>query len=130
MFRNNKKRIKELENRLEKLDKSIREMCTLLIETEDKQDKIDRIIRYSIPGKITHIHNVDLSSEGIKRRTTIYKDFREYVIKDLPIDDDEKIFTEEDNPNLLFSIDEREKVKYIIDLNKCTFIKLSLEENK
>lgn len=127
-----KKKIDQLEqdvrflmNRIEKMDDNYDKIKT-------NQDQINRIIKYSVPGKITHIHNVDLdlSNECIKRKTTIYKDFREYVIRDLPIDDDEEIFMEKDNPNLLFSIDNREKVKYIIDLNKCTFIKLPLKENK
>lgn len=131
MFGRNKKKIEELENKLEKLDGSMREMDVLLVETKEKQDRLDRIIKYSIPGKITHVHNIDVSTtKGIRRRTTIYKDFREYVIDDLEIYDDKEIFVEEDNPNLLFSIDEREKSKYIIDLNKCTFIKLLLEEKK
>lgn len=125
-----KKKIDQLEqdvrflmNRIEKMDDNYDKIKT-------NQDQINRIIKYSVPGKITHVQNVDLSNEGIKRRTAIYKDFREYVIRDLPIDDDEEIFMEKDNSNLLFSIDNREKVKYIIDLNKCTFIKLPLKENK
>lgn len=131
MFGRNKKKIEELENKLNNLDNRVKEMDVLLSKTKEKQDKLDRIITYSIPGKITHVHNVDVSTDkGIKRRTTIYKDFREYVIEDLVIYDDKDIFEEKENPNLLFSIDEREKSKYIIDLNKCTFIELPLEENK
>ncbi len=127
-----KKRIKLLEEQTNKLNDRVNNLEVLIANTVDNQDQINRIIKYSVPGKITHIHNVDLdlSNECIKRKTTIYKDFREYVIRDLPIDDDEEIFMEKDNPNLLFSIDNSEKVKYIIDLNKCTFIKLPLKENK
>ena len=127
-----KKRIKLLEEQTNKLNDRVNNLEVLIANTVDNQDQINRIIKYSVPGKITHIHNVDLDlpNECIKRKTTIYKDFREYVIRDLPIDDDEEIFMEKDNPNLLFSIDNSEKVKYIIDLNKCTFIKLPLKENK
>ena len=125
-----KKRIKTLEEQTNKLNDRVNNLEVLIANTVDNQDQLDRIIKYSIPGKITHIHNVDLSNEGIKRRTTIYKDFKEYIIRDLPIDDDEEIFMEKDSPNLLFSIDNRENVKYIIDLNKCSFIKLPLKENK
>lgn len=125
-----KKKVELLEKQISKLNDRINDLEVLIAHTVDNQEQIGRIIKYSVPGKITHIHNVDLSNEGIKRRTTIYKDFREYVIRDLPINDDEEIYMEKDNPNLLFSIDKRENVKYIIDLNKCTFIKLPLEENK
>ena len=127
-----KKRIELLEEQMNKLNDRVNNLEVLIANTVENQDQINRIIKYSVPGKITHIHNVDLdlSNECIKRKTTIYKDFREYVIRDLSIDDDEEIFMEKDNPNLLFSIDNSEKVKYIIDLNKCTFIKLPLKENK
>ena len=125
-----KKRIKTLEEQINKLNDRVNNLEVLIANTVDNQDQINRIIKYSVPGKITHIHNVDLSNKGVRRRVTIYKDFREYVISDLPINDNEEIFMEKDNPNLLYSIDEREKVKYIIDLNKCTFIKLPLKENK
>ena len=89
-----KKKIDQLEQDVRFLMNRIEKMDDNYDKIKINQDQINRIVKYSVPGKITHIQNVDLSNEGIKRRTTIYKDFREYIIRDLPIDDDEEIFME------------------------------------
>ena len=68
-----KKRIELLEEQMNKLNDRVNNLEVLIANTVENQDQINRIIKYSVPGKITHIHNVDLdlSNECIKRKTTI-----------------------------------------------------------
>ena len=126
-----KKKIKTLEDNIKYLYERMEEMNKVKKGIEKRQEQLERIIKYFIPGKVT-CHRDDYTDKNnhIQRDTYIYKDFREYKFEGLALEDNSEFTVDDINHNLLVTIDELDKAKYIIDLNKCSFIKLPLKENK
>lgn len=71
-----------------------------------------------------------IKNNHIIRYTYIYKDFREYKIDGLALDNNSKFKIDSKDSDLIRTIDKCDRSEYVIDLSRCTFIELPLEENK
>lgn len=122
--------VKELESKILRMEDSYENLQRLLRKTEDDKNKLWRIIRNYVPGKITYINNSEYvyGYYGRDIRCNIYKDGREYEIKNLELAD---ATIEEISPGVVRAkeiLTDESKMKefheYAIDLDSGSFVKL------
>ena len=123
----NIERLKAAEQHIEYLKEAVDVFMARNNSLDDCVHRCERILKNYLPGKITYVSDgpgVDVEMFPHCYKTYIYKDGQEFKINGLVLLHPE--FKESENDGAIFVTDFRESSaeQYVIDLDKCTFIKI------